>query len=69
MTIDVTIMTCYYIGKGGDVMGKTNDRIRFTFRIPKDLDNYIKMKAEEWKSTKTATLIRILNEYSKQYPA
>ena len=49
-------------------MIKTNDKTRFTFRIPKDINEYIETKAEEWKSTKTAALIRILNEYSQQYP-
>lgn len=49
-------------------MIKTNDKTRFTFRIPKDIDSYIEQKAEQWKSTKTAALIRILNEYSQEYP-
>jgi len=53
---------------GGDVRIMTNDKTRFTFRIPKDIDNYIQQKAEQWKSTKTAALIRILNEYSQEYP-
>lgn len=50
-------------------MSKTNGRTRFTFRMPKEIDSYIELKAEEWKSTKTAALVRILNEYSLQYPA
>lgn len=46
----------------------TNDKIRFTFRIPQDINNYIEQRAKQWKSTKTAALIRILNEYSQEYP-
>jgi len=49
-------------------MIKTNDKNRFTFRIPKEIDNYINQKAEQWRSTKTAALVRILNEYSQENP-
>lgn len=49
-------------------MVETNDKHRFTFRVHPELYEYIEVKAREWKCTRTAALIRILNEYSQEQP-
>ena len=48
-------------------MDMTNDkaRVRFTFRMPDDIDQYLIQKANQWRTTKSGALTRIILEYSE----
>lgn len=47
-------------------MNKTNDKVRFTFRIPKDINEYLELKSKQWRVSKSGALIRIILEYSQE---
>lgn len=42
-----------------------SERTRFTFRMPKDIDEYLTNKAKKWRTSKSGALIRIILEYSQ----